>query len=175
MRIIHLAAAAALLALPALAAAQQSRTVTVDGPLYEGSRTTTIDREAGTLSRDAELTRLRDGAVATRSYDRARTESGFTASGNATNFQGQSRSFQYEATRTDRGYRGQGSATGFDGRSYELNGALRRGPNGGFVRRQGVRNEDGQLVAGRRVAVRRGDNGGVVRRSQSFRAPRNRR
>lgn len=172
MKILVLTGAAALIALPTLAAAQQSRTVTFAGPRYEGARTTTVDREAGAVSRDGEVTRLNDGATASRSYDRQRTETGSTATGGATNFEGQSRGFELERTRTEHGYRGEGSATGFNGQSYELNSAGRRGANGGHVRRQGVRNSDGELVAGRRVAVRRGDNGGVVRRSQSFRAPR---
>lgn len=174
MKIITMTTVAALIALPAIAAAQQTRTVTFDGPRYEGSRTTTVDREAGTVSRDGEMTRVRDGATATRTYDRQRTETGSVATGSATNFQGQTRTFEMERTRTARGSRGEGTATGFDGQTYELNSAKRRGPNGGFVRRQGVRNSDGELVAGRRVAVRRGENGGVVRRSKAFRKPRGR-
>lgn len=142
---------AALLAIPATASAQQTRTVTVDGPRYEGTRTTTVDRQAGTVSRDAEVTRLRDGAVATRSYDRQRTETGATATGSATNFRGETRDFTFERTRTARGYRGEGRATGFNGETYVLNSAGRRGPNGGFVRRQSVRDSNGNLVAGRRV------------------------
>jgi len=174
MKIVILAGAAALIALPAAAYAQQSRTVTFDGPRYESTRSTTFDRETGTVSRDGELTRKSDGAVATRSYNRQRTDTGAVATGSATNFKGQTRGFEFERTRTERGYRGQGTATGFNGQSYELNSAARRGPNGGFVRHQGVRNTDGQLVAGRKVAVRRGENGGVVRRSKAFRAPRGR-
>lgn len=163
---------AVLLALPAAASAQQGRTVTFEGSRYEGTRTTTVDRQAGTVSRDGELTRLSDGAVATRSYDRQRTDTGSVSSGNTTNFQGQTRGFGFERTRTARGYRGEGTATGYDGQSYELRSAGRRGPNGGVVRRQSVRNGEGELVAGRRVAVRRSEAGGVSRRVHRFGGPR---
>lgn len=163
---------AVLLAIPATAGAQQGRTVTFEGARYEGTRTTTIDRDAGTVSRDGELTRLSDGAVATRSYDRQRTDTGSVASGSTTNFSGQTRGYEFERTRTARGYRGEGTATGYDGQSYELRSAGRRGPNGGFVRRQSVRDADGDLVAGRRVAVRRGENGGVSRRVHRLGGPR---
>lgn len=163
---------AVLLALPAAASAQQGRTVTFEGPRYEGSRTTTIDRQAGTVSRDGQLTRLSDGAIATRSYDRQRTEAGSVSRGSTTNFQGQTRGFDFARTRTARGYRGEGTATGYDGQTYELRSAGRRGPNGGFVRRQSVRNSEGELVAGRRVTVRRGEAGGVTRRVHRFGGPR---
>jgi hypothetical protein len=173
MKIVILASAA-LLAIPAAASAQQARTVTYEGQRYEGTRTTTVDRQAGTVSRDGTLTRRSDGAVATRSYDRQRTETGAVATGSTTNFEGQTRGFDFERTRTARGYRGEGTATGFDGQSYELRSAGRRGPNGGAVRYQGVRNSDGELVAGRRVAVRRGPAGGVSRSVQRLNGPRRR-
>ena len=124
------------------------------------------------LDAHGELTRLSDGAVATRSYDRQRTDTGSVSSGSTTNFQGQTRGFGFERTRTARGYRGEGTATGYDGQSYELRSAGRRGPNGGVVRRQSVRDGEGELVAGRRVAVRRSEAGGVSRRVHRFGGPR---
>lgn len=91
-----------LLCVPAAALAEPAtRTVTIDTPRYEGSRTTTRDREAGTLTRDTSVTRRSDGATATRHYERQRTADGFTASGNTTAFNGATRSF--EVTRTGRG------------------------------------------------------------------------
>jgi hypothetical protein len=97
MKALLLAGMGALLATGAVA---QTRTQTFDGPKFEGSRTVTRDREAGTLSRDVEVTRKSDGAVATRSFDRQRTENGVTASGGATNFKGQTRNWSYERERT---------------------------------------------------------------------------
>jgi len=144
-----------------------TRTITVDTPRYDGTRTTTRDREAGTLERDSILTRGSDGAVATRSYDRQRTDAGALVSGSTTRFDGDTRSFSAERTRTARGYRSEGSVTGFNGESYDYQAAGRRTPNG-FVRRQGLRDSDGDLVAGRRVALRRGPNGGTVRRATRF-------
>lgn len=93
---------AAALTTPAAALAEpRTRTVTWDTPRFDGSRTVTRDREAGTVVRDTTVTRNRDGAVATRHYERQRTETGFTASGTATAFNGATRSF--EVTQTGRG------------------------------------------------------------------------
>lgn len=92
----------ALLGVPAASLAEPvTRTATIDTPRYEGSRTVTRDREAGTLTRDTSVTRRSDGATATRHYERRRTADGFTASGNATAFNGATRSF--EVTQTGRG------------------------------------------------------------------------
>ena len=144
-----------------------TRTITVDTPRYDGTRTTTRDREAGTLERDTLLTRTSDGSVATRSYDRQRTDTGASLSGSTTRFNGDTSSFDAERTRTDRGYRTEGRVTGFNGETYAYRAGARRTPNG-FVRRQGLRDGDGDLVAGRRVAVRRGPHGGIVRRATRF-------
>lgn len=155
--------AAALLSVPALAE-PVSRTVTIETPRFEGSRTVTRDREAGLLSREAELTRLSDGAVASRDYQRQRTESGIVASGSKTRFNGDTRSFEYERNRTPNGYVASGSATGFNGKSYSYDARFRKGENG-WARGQIVRNSDGKPVAGRKTIVRRADNGTVHRRS----------
>lgn len=168
MKTIFLAGLAGLLCMPVIAAAEPvTRTRTIDTPRYEGSRTTTIDREAGTIARDGTLTRLSDDAVATRSYDRQRTDTGVTASGATTRFNGDTRSFDYNRGRTARGYRAEGSATGFNDQTYDYRAGARRAPNG-YVRGGGVRNGDGDLVAGRRVAVRQGPYGGVNRRATRF-------
>lgn len=169
MRNLVLSLIAAGLCLPAAALAEpKTRTVTVDTPNYEGTRTVTRDREAGSVSRDTEVTRLSDGATRTRNYDRQRTANGVTASGATTRFNGQTRNFDYTRTRGEGGYTADGNVTRFNGQSYDYHAAGRRTPNG-FVRRQGLRNGDGELVAGRRVAVRQGPNGGIARRSFGFR------
>lgn len=100
-----------------------TRTYTIDTPKYEGEKTVTRDKEAGTLSKDSELTRKSDGAVATREYDRARTAHG------------------YDAT---------GSLTRFSGQSYEYSAKLRRGEHR-VARSQVLRNDQGQVVAAKRT------------------------
>lgn len=95
-----------VLCAPAVALADPvTRTVTIDGPRVEGSRTVTRDREAGTVVRDTELTRRSDGATASSHYQRQRTETGFTASGTATGFNGATRSFEASGTRAADGSR----------------------------------------------------------------------
>lgn len=174
MRTLALTLIAVGLGLPAAALAEpRTRTVIIDSPRFEGSRTATRDREAGTLSRDAEITRRSDGATRTREYERQRTDSGVTASGSTTRFNGNTRSFDYSRQRTANGYRAEGNVTRFNGQTYEYSAAGRLTPSG-FVRRQGLRNSDGDLVAGRRVAVRQRANGSVVRRSTSIRPGRRR-
>jgi hypothetical protein len=122
-------------------ATAQTRTQTFDGPRYSGERTTVRDRDAGTSSRDLEVTRKSDGAVATRSFDRPRTENGYTASG---------------------------AATGFDGRSYAYSGSGQRTADG-FTRNQNLRNGAGETLFNRDVTVSRA-NGQVNRTVNATRA-----
>ncbi len=157
------------LCVPGAAPAEpKTRSVTVATPHYEGTRTVTRDGEAGSVSRDTDITRLSDGATRSRDYDRQRTENGVAASGSTTRFNGDTRSFDYSRARGSGGYTADGSVTRFNGQTYDYHAAGRRTPNG-YVRRQGLRNGDGDLVAGRRVAVRQGPNGGIARRSFGFR------
>lgn len=142
-------AAAAILASGALAD-PVTKTVTIDTPKYEGTKTYTRDKEEGTFSKDAELTRKSDGATATREYDRQRTDTGLTASGSTTRFNGDTRSFDYERTRTANGYDATGTLTRFNGESYDYTAKLRRGEYR-VGRSQVLRNESGQVVAARRV------------------------
>jgi hypothetical protein len=165
--LVPVGVAVAIAASSAAFAEPVTRTVTFDTPRYDGTRTTTRDREAGSLERDTVLTRSSDGAVAIRSYDRQRTDTGASLSGSTTRFNGDTRSFDAERTRTARGHRTEGGVTGFNGERYAYHAAGRRTPNG-FVRRQGLRDSDGDLVAGRRIAVRRGPHGGTVRRISRF-------
>ena len=159
--------AAVLAVLPAAALADpHSRTVTVDGDRIDGTRTVTVEREAGTRSRDRELVRARDGATMTSEYDRQRTDTGVAATGSRTNFEGETRSFDYERTRTGRGYRAEGNVTGYNGESYDYNAAGRRTAHGSR-RVQGLRDSDGDLIAGRATHSRRTADGQVVRRSVS--------
>jgi len=145
-----LAGIAAVLIAPAAAADPVTKTITVDTPRYEGTKTITRDQEAGSLSREAELTRKSDGAVATRDYDRQRTDTGVTASGSTTRFNGDTRSFDYDRTRTAHGYNATGTLTGFNGNSYDYSAKLRRGEYR-VAKSQVLRNENGRVVAARRV------------------------
>lgn len=127
-----------------------TRTYTIDTPRYEGEKTVVRDREVGTVSKDAELTRKSDGAVAIREYDRARTDSGAVALGSTTRFNGDTRSFDYERTRTAHGYNADGSVTRFNGDTYDYNAKVRRGEHR-VARTQVLRNDSGKVVAARRV------------------------
>lgn len=172
-RIIILAGLSALAT--AAVAEEKTRTVTFDGPRYEGTRTTTRDREAGSLSRDTSVTRKADGAVATREFDRQRTEGGVTASGSGTNFAGETRSFDYARTRTDTGATSSGHFTGHDGQTYTLSGNRTR-TEGGFTANQNIVNGSGATVYNRDVSVSRA-NGQMSRsvdvtRAQGFHPPR---
>ena len=147
---LFLAGAAAAMIATAAFADPVTKTITVDTPKYEGSKTIIRDKEAGTLSRDSEVTRKSDGAVATRDYDRQRTDTGFTASGSATRFNGDTRSFDYERTRTPHGYNAEGTLTRFNGNTYDYDAKLRAGENR-IGRSQVLRNDNGRIVAARRT------------------------
>lgn len=142
-------ATAAILASGALAD-PVTRTVTIDTPKYEGTKTITRDKEAGTLTRDADVTRKSDGATASRDYQRQRTDSGVSASGQATNFDGDTRSFDYTRTRTAHGYDATGSLTRFNGKTYDYTAHARVGEYR-VARSQVLRNENGRVVAARRT------------------------
>jgi len=148
-KLLLTAAAVALLA-PSALADPVTKTVTIDTPKYEGTKTYTRDKEEGSFSKDAALTRKSDGATATREYDRQRTETGMTASGSTTRFDGDTRSFDYERTRTAHGYNAEGTLTRFNGQTYDYDAKVRRGEYR-VGRSQVLRNSSGQVVAARRT------------------------
>lgn len=155
-KLIWAGAAGAMLVSSAALAHPVTRTYTIDTPRYEGEKIVTRDREEGTVSKDTELTRKSDGAVAIREYDRVRTDTGAVASGSTTRFNGDTRSFDYERNRTAHGYNAEGSVTRFNGHTYDYDARLRRGENR-VARTQVLRNDSGQVVAARRtVRPRRG-------------------
>ena len=145
---LFLAGAAAILASGAFAD-PVTRTVTIDTPKYDGTKTVTRDKEAGTLTRDTDVTRKSDGATASRDYERQRTDTGFTTSGTATRFNGDTRSWDYERTRNAHGYTAEGSLTRFNGKTYDYNARLVRADHRVF-KSQVLRNESGRVVAARR-------------------------
>lgn len=150
MNKLMLGGLAAMLTTTAALADPVTRTYTIDTPKYEGEKTVTRDKEAGTMSKDAELIRKSDGAVASREYDRARTEDGFIASGSRTQFDGATRSWDYQRTRTNNGWNAEANITGFNGNSYEYDAKLRRGEYR-VAKKQVLRNDQGRVVAARKT------------------------
>ncbi len=145
-----LAGVAAVLIAPSAFADPVTKTVTIDTPKYEGTKTITRDKEEGTLTRDTDVTRKSDGATASRDYERQRTDGGFTSSGSTTRFNGDTRSFDYTRTRTAHGYNAEGTLTRFDGKTYDYTAKLRRGEYR-VGKSQVLRNSSGQIVAARRI------------------------
>lgn len=175
MKTLYIAlGAVALTASPGFA--QTTRTVTIDTPRVEGERTITRDPATGTVARDAELTRKSDGATATRSYDRQRTETGVTASGSSTGFGGRTRSFDYERVRDGNGgFTSNGTVTRRDGETFTGTGSRTR-TDDGFTSNRNVLNGAGETVYNRDASVSR-SNGQVrrsvdVTRAEGFRRPR---
>lgn len=120
------------------------------------------DSGAGTVSRDTEVTRKSDGATATRSYNRARTETGFTASGSETGFAGRTRSFDTTRTRTENGSSTTGTYTGRGGETYALSGNRQRSQGSFSANQNVVRNSTGETIYNRDVNATR-SNGQVSR------------
>jgi hypothetical protein len=145
--IVLVLAAAGLTAVPALA--QQSRTVTVDGPQYEGTRSATYDRDARTLSRETEVTRKSDGATASSSSERQRTADGVTRERVSTDFQGREASTRYQRQRTEDGWEATGQHVRRDGTVADYQGQRTRTETG-FVSHQ-TRTVNGQPAGSRTV------------------------
>ena len=166
-------ALAAILAGPVMAE-PVTKTVTIDRPNYDGTATIVRDKEAGTLSRDTQVTRASDGAIATREFDRARTADGFTASGSATNFDGETRSFERTRTRTDTGSSTSGSYTTRGGETYTTSGNRTR-TDTGFTANQNIKDNTGATVFNRDVTATRANcqvtRSVDVTRAEGFRPP----
>jgi hypothetical protein len=136
MKTRMLIGSAALFVLAPASAEPITKTVSVDGPRYDGTRTTVRDRTAGTLTRETDVVRTRDGATASSNYSRTRTDAGVAISGSQTGFAGRTRSYEYDRTRTDSGSIVRGSVSRSDGnvtRSVDVTRAK------GFARPQGIR------------------------------------
>lgn len=168
MRPITLALAAiALLGASAAMAQGQPRTRTFDSPAISGSQTASVDRAAGTQSRDTAITRNRDGATASSSMDRSWNDGSVTTNREQTDFQGRTRSSQTTRTRTETGSTMTGTATGRDGETYALSGERNRTETG-YTASQTVTNSSGETVYARDTAVSR-DNGMVNRSVETSR------
>ncbi len=149
----------------------QTRTSTFDGPKASGTKTTVRDKDAGTFSSDKIVIRKSDGAVATTSRDRQRTDTGFTSSGTRTGFNGQTSSYDYERTKTENGWTATGSGTGPKGGEYSYSGSKTRTDNGFTANRSASRN--GTEVYNRTDTVSR-SNGMVTRDTSVTRKQRKR-
>ena len=167
MKPLFLISAAAAVLAAAPAAISQTRTITVDTPNYYGERVVTRDRDAGLTTRNSTVTRKADNAVATSNWERQRTDTGALLSGSQTNFRGQTRTFEGERQRGNGRYRTRGTITRPNGNEFDYRAQGRRTQNG-WVRRQRVRNSEGETVARRNVRVRR-DGNTVTRRVTSGR------
>ncbi len=168
---------ALVLAFPA-AAQDKTRTKTYDGPNVSASQTTTVNREAGTATRDREATNLNTGNTASSSAVRQRTENGSTIGIVQTGPQGNSRSLDGARTRTDNGSTFAGTATGRAGQTYGLAGARSRDGNGNSAASQSVTNGAGESLYNRNRTTTRTE--GMVNRNvstsraQGFKPPRTR-
>ena len=171
--LITLSLTAILVASPAMA--ERTKTVSVDNDKVSGSKTITRDGQ-GNVSIDGELTRKRDGATATHNYDRTRTQSGWTASGNQTDFEGRSRGFDYQRDRTENGFEASGSGYNRRGDQFDYSAYGNRGENSRERGRNVTRN--GAVVYDRLDTAIRNDAGQIVRnrtvtRDPSFRPKKN--
>jgi hypothetical protein len=174
MKTLLLIASAAALAATTAFAEPTTRVVTVDGPKFDGVRTTIRDKEAGTLTRETDIIRARDGATASRDYSRTRTDSGVSVSGSQTGFAGKTRSYDYDRTRTETGSVTTGTATGRRGQTHDLSGNRTKTDNG-FTANQTIVNANGRTVYNRDAVVTR-SNGNVTRsvdvtRAKGFHKP----
>lgn len=150
MKMLALAGIAGAMIGSAALADPVTRTITYDGVRYDGTKTVTRDREAGTVSKDWDVVRASDGATASRDYDRSRTDSGFVASGSRTQFDGDTRSWDYQRTRTPHGYTADGSFTRYNGSTYDYNARVVRGQHR-VGKAQVIRNDSGRVVAARKT------------------------
>ncbi|WP_108811107.1 hypothetical protein [Sphingorhabdus sp. Alg231-15] len=157
--------AALLIGGPALA--QGSKTVTVDNNRISGTKTITRDG-AGTVVVDGDVTRKSDGATASHDYNRTRTETGWTASGQQTDFKGRSRGFDYQRDRTENGFEASGSGYNRRGDQYDYSAYGTRGENSRERGRTVSRN--GDVVYDRLDNASRVD-GKIVRNTQVTRDP----
>ena len=174
MKTMLLIASAAALALTPAHAEPVTKTVTVDGPKFDGTRTTVRDKAAGTLTRETDVVRARDGATASSDYSRTRTDAGVAVSGSQTGFAGRTRSYDYDRTRTDTGSTTTGTATGRGGQTYALSGN-RTKTDTGFTANQNIVSGDGRTVYNRDASLSR-SSGNVTRsvdvtRAKGFHKP----
>lgn len=167
MKILLLAAPLAILTV-APVSAQSTKTVTIDRPNYDGTRTITRDGQ-GDVTRDTDITRKSDGATATRDYDRTKTADGWTANGSRTGFNGKTSDFEASKVRNASGSVTTGTATGPNGRTLDYAGSRTRTGNG-YTSAQSLTTGSGKTLWSRDKTVTR-SNGMVDKSVNVTRAP----
>jgi len=145
-----------------LAAQEQNRMRTFEGPNVSATGTTTVDPEAGTAIRDRAVTNVNTGNTGTSSAVRQRTGSGATLSVVQTGPQGNSRSFTGERTRTENGSTFNGTATGRSGETFGIAGRRSRDGQGNAQASQTLTNARGEVLGSRDRTTTR-SNGQVNR------------
>jgi hypothetical protein len=159
--IIGGAAIGTLLFATAAMAEPRTQTRSFDGPRASGMESRTIDRQAGTASRDRSVTRRSDGATASSRFDRSRSDGSVTRSLEQTGFAGRTRSAATTRTRTETGSVLSGTATGRGGETYAIAGERVRTDNG-YSASRAVTNSAGELVSSRDASLVR-ENGTATR------------
>ncbi|MFM7350512.1 MAG: hypothetical protein ACKO01_13675 [Erythrobacter sp.] len=163
--------AALALAMPA-AAGPKSRTRTYEGPRTSAVQTTTVDREAGTATRNRAVTNRATGASASSSAVAQRTDTGAIIAAEQTGPHGRTRSLEGERVRTEGGANFTGTATGAGGQTYGLAASRSRDGRGNSSASQSITNNAGQTLASRSRVTTRGN--GQVNTSISRTGPRRR-
>ena len=146
-----------LTAFTPVAAQDETRTKTYEGPNVSGSKTTTVNPETGTAKRNRSVTNLNTGKTATSNAVRQRTETGATVDVVQTGPQGNSRSLEGERVRTEGGSTFTGTATGRGGETYGLFGSRNRDGQGNSQASQSVTDSAGNVLAGRERTTTRGN------------------
>jgi hypothetical protein len=176
MRASLSALALGLTAFAPLAAEDKTRTETFEGPNATATKTTTINPETGTATRDRIVTNLNTGKTATSNAVRQRTETGATIDVVQTGPQGNTRSLEGERVRTENGSTFTGTATGRGGETYGLLGSRSRDGQGNSQASQSITNSAGETLAARERLTTRGNgqvNHSVSRtRAEGFNPPR---
>jgi hypothetical protein len=144
-----LATVVALVLAPPAYAQEQTRTKTFDGENVSATTTTTVNPEAGTVSRDREAVNTNNGKTYSSEFDRQKTDTGAVISGSQTGPQGNTRSFEGERTRADNGSTFTGTATGRNGETFGLSGSRARDGQGNSSANQNVTNSSGTTVFNR--------------------------
>lgn len=174
-RLLLASFAALAIAVPATAQ-EKTRTRAYEGPNVSATQSTTVDRDAGTVSRDRAVTNLNTGNTATSSATRERNDTGSAFAIVQTGPGGNSRSVEGARTRTDNGSTFAGTATGRGGETVNLAGSRSRDGQGNSAASQSITNSAGETLAARNRTTTRAD-GQVTRnvtrtRSEGFNPPR---
>jgi hypothetical protein len=176
MRASLSALALGLTAFAPLAAQEKTRTETYEGPNVSAAKTTTVNPETGTATRDRSVTNLNNGKTATSNAVRQRTDTGATIAIVQTGPQGNSRSLEGVRMRTEGGSTFTGAATGRGGETYGLAGSRSRDGQGNSQASQSITNSAGETLAARSRATSRSNgqvNHSVSRtRAEGFNPPR---